>query len=85
LTAGPAARFQRAVFWSNQETELKLLLADHFHLVGERMHKTYRLIGEFARNTSDMIEYLIDQLQPRDYERQITEGFVELCEQILAD
>ena len=49
------------------------------------MHKTYRLIGEFARNTSDMIEYLIDQLQPRDYERQITEGFVELCEQILAD
>jgi hypothetical protein len=45
----------------------------------------YRLIGEFARNTSDMIEYLYDQLQPRDYDRQMEEGFPEFCEQILAD
>jgi hypothetical protein len=45
----------------------------------------YRQIGEFARNTSDMIEYLYDQLQPRDYDRQMEEGFPDFCEQILAD
>jgi hypothetical protein len=32
-----------------------------------------------------MIEYLNDQLQPRDYDRQIEEGFTELCQQILGD
>ena len=48
------------------------------------MHMKYRLIGEFASNSSDMIEYLYDQLQPRDYDRQMEEGFAELCEQILA-
>jgi hypothetical protein len=32
-----------------------------------------------------MIEYLVDQLQPRDYDRQMEEGFVELCQQILDD
>jgi hypothetical protein len=48
------------------------------------MHMKYRLIGEFASNSSDMIEYLYDQLQPRDYDRQMEESFPELCEQILA-
>ena len=32
-----------------------------------------------------MLDYLLDQLQPRDYDRQMEEGFPELCEQILAD
>jgi hypothetical protein len=47
------------------------------------MYSKYRLIKEFANNTSDMIEYLYDQLQPRDYDRQMAEGFAELCQQIL--
>jgi hypothetical protein len=32
-----------------------------------------------------MLDYLLDQLQPRDYDRQMEECFTELCEQILAD
>jgi hypothetical protein len=31
-----------------------------------------------------MIKHLFDQLQPRNYNRQMAEGFAELCEQILA-
>ena len=40
------------------------------------------LIGEFTHNTSDMLEYLVDKLQPRDFERQAQEGFKEVLSQI---
>ena len=32
-----------------------------------------------------MLYYVHNQLQPRDYDRQIEEGFSELCQQILGD
>jgi hypothetical protein len=32
-----------------------------------------------------MLDYLLGQLQPHDYGRQMAEGFPELCEQIQAD
>lgn len=48
-------------------------------------YQEYLLIEEFARNSSDMLKVLLDQLQPRDYDRQLEEGFTELCQQILAD
>ena len=32
-----------------------------------------------------MLDYLLNQLQPRDFDRQMEESFPELCEQILAD
>jgi hypothetical protein len=74
-----------ALYWNQQEQELTSLASGNLQAVGKIMFNKYRLIGEFARNTSDMIEYLNDQLQPRDYDRQIEEGFTELCQQILGD
>jgi len=64
----------------NQEN----IFIQNYEIFGESSVKKYRLIGEFARNTSEMIDYLLDQLQPRDYNRQMEESFPELCEQILA-
>ena len=40
------------------------------------------LIREFAHNTSNMLEYLVDKLQPRDFERQARESFQEVLNQI---
>jgi internalin A len=85
FSGGLAARFAPARYWNQQEQELTSLFSGNQNAVGTVMHNKYRLVGEFARNTSDMIEYLVDQLQPRDYDRQIEEGFTELCQQILGD
>ena len=74
-----------AIYWKKEEEKLEAMIAANLKAVGTSIHMKFRLIGEFARNTSDMIEYLYDQLQPRDYDRLMPEGFRELCEQILAD
>jgi len=42
----------------------------------------YKFIGEFARNTSDMLEHLVDKLQPRDFDRQAAQGCKEILNQI---
>jgi internalin A len=85
FSGGLAARLKPALHWNQQEQELTSLVSGNLQAVGTTAYNKYRLIGEFARNTSDMIEYLSDQLQPRDYDRQIEEGFTELCQQILGD
>jgi internalin A len=85
LSGRSVSRLKPAIYWKEEEEELEAMIAANLKVVGISIHNKYRLIGEFARNTSDMIEYLYDQLQPRDYDRQMEEGFTELCEQILAD
>jgi internalin A len=84
LSGGLAARLKPAIDWNQQHDELKNIFTQNHEIFGEGTVKKYRLIGEFARNTSEMLDYLLDQLQPRDYNRQMAEGFPELCEQILA-
>jgi internalin A len=84
FSGGPAARLKPALYWNQQEQELTSLVSGNPQIVGTTMYNKYRLIGEFARNSSDMIEYLNDQLRPRDVDRQMEEGFAELCQQILA-
>jgi internalin A len=85
LSGRTVERLMPAIYWIKEEEELEAMIAANLKAVGISIHMKYRLIGEFARNTSDMIEYLYDQLQPRDYDRQMEEGFPEFCEQILAD
>ena len=85
LSGRTALRLIPAIYWKKEEEELEAMIAANLKAVGTSIHMKFRLIGEFARNTSDMIEYLYDQLQPRDYDRQMEERFLELCEQILAD
>jgi internalin A len=80
-----AARLKLAAEWNQQLNELKPLFLDNPAVFGVSGYQEYLLIDEFARNSSDMLKYLHDQLQPRDYDRQIEEGFTELCEQILAE
>jgi internalin A len=85
LSGRSVSRLTPAIYWKEEEEELAAMIAANLKAVGTSIHNKYRLIGELARNTSDMLEYLYDQLQPRDYDRQMEEGFTELCEQILAD
>lgn len=75
-------RLQRAIHWTNQEKELKPLLECNLDAVGKEFFGKFKLIGEFARNTSNMLEHLVDKLQPRDFERQAQEGFKDVLEQI---
>jgi internalin A len=84
LSERTATRFRPVLYWKQEAEELGAIVAANRQEVGTSMHMKYRLIGEFASNSSDMIEYLYDQLQPRDYDRQMEESFPELCEQILA-
>jgi internalin A len=77
-----ANRLQRAIYWTKQEDELKPLIEDNVGTVGTEFFRKFKLIGEFARNTSNMLEHLVDKLQPRDFERQAEEGFKEVLNQI---
>lgn len=78
-------RLERAVYWQNQAEQLESLMQANRKVVGPMAYNKSRLIGEFARHTSDMLELLVDQLQPRDAERLLGEGFPEICAQLLAD
>lgn len=77
-----ATRVQRAIYWTQQEEALEPLIKDHLTAIGTEFFRKYKLIEEFARNTSNMLEYLVDKLQPRDFERQAATGFQEVLRQI---
>jgi len=76
------ARLQRAIYWTDIEAKLKPLVAANVDAVGTELFSKFKLVGEFARNSSNMLEYLVDKLQPRDFERQAAEGFREVLRQI---
>jgi internalin A len=85
LSGKTLERLKVANEWDKQRKELESIFVKNPDILGERGYNKYRLICEFSRNTFDMLDYLLDQLQPRDYDRQMEEGFPVLCEQILAD
>ncbi len=85
LSGKTLERLKVADEWDKQRKELESIFVKNPDILGESGYKKYRLICEFSRNTFDMLDYLLDQLQPRDYDRQMEVGFPELCEQILAD
>src|SRR5262245_1624287 len=78
-----AQRLERAIFWERQERELQPLIHDNLGPVGTAVFRKYKLIGEFARNTSDMLEYLVDKLEPRDFDRLAANGLQEVLQQLL--
>jgi internalin A len=75
-------RFMRAVHWDTQERQLTPLIKDHVGAVGTEFFRKFKLIGEFARNTSSMLEYLVDKLEPRDVDRMAADGFNAIIRQI---
>jgi hypothetical protein len=80
-----AERVKLAKEWKERLDELRPLFKEDPELFGLSGYQEYILIHQFACNTSDMLKFLHDQLQPREYNRQLDEGFTELCQQILGD
>ena len=78
-----ASRLERAFHWIEMEEKLTPQITAKIGGVGVKAYGKYKLIGEFARNTSDMLEHLVNKLQPRDFERQADEGFTEVLSQIV--
>ena len=79
---GLAARLKLAAEWDQKLNELKPFFEENPRLFGISGYQEYLQIDEFACNASNMIKYLFDQLQPRNYDPQMAEGFAELCEQL---
>ena len=77
-------RLARAIHWTEEEKRMEPMISAHLNAVGTKFFGKYRLVGEFARNTSDMLELLVDKLQPREFERQAEEGFEEVLAQVRA-
>jgi len=75
-------RLRRAIYWTDEEAQQKPLVEQNVLAVGTEFFRKFKLVGEFARNTSNMLEYLVDKLQPRDFERQAAAGFQEVLGQI---
>jgi len=75
-------RLDRADHWTERAKRLEPRIKSSMESVGTSAFRKFRLIGEFARNTSDMLELLVDKLQPRDFDRQADEGFREILAQI---
>ncbi len=78
----PTDRLKRAIYWEQEEEQQLPLVKEHTKVVGTEFYRKFKLIGEFARNTSDMLEYLVDKLEPKDFERQAADGFQEILSQV---
>lgn len=81
---GLVDRWERATYWVQQEADLRgrILIPASVDAVGTIFFGKFKLIGEFARNTSDMLEHLIDKLMPRDFDRMAADGFRDVLQQI---
>jgi internalin A len=77
-----ASRLDRAIYWNQQEKALEPRVREHIGVVGTEFFGKFKLIGEFSRNASSMLEYLVDKLMPRDLERMAAEGFREVLQQV---
>jgi internalin A len=79
-----AARLQRAIHWKKAQAEMEPLVREHIDVVGPEFFRKYKLISEFGRNASDMLEHLVDRLLPRDFDRMGAEGFGEVVRLVRA-
>jgi hypothetical protein len=65
---------QRVGHWTDQEEELKPVIVQKVDAVDNEACRKFRLISEFARNTSNMLEHLVDKLMPRDLDAMSADG-----------
>jgi internalin A len=79
---GVSDRLEYAAHWGDENRRLKKLISKRPEDVGSVAFEKFRLIGEIASNTSDMLEYICDTFVPRDYDRMAREGFKEVLDLI---
>ena len=71
-------------YWFNQQGDLKAQLEQGgLDAMGASISIRLKMIQQFSRHTVDMLEFLTDQRQVLDFDRQAQEGFREVLDQIL--
>ncbi|MBI5817569.1 MAG: TIR domain-containing protein [Verrucomicrobia bacterium] len=73
-----SGRFSYAKYWLKEKKSLEQQFGEDWEIVGETVLKKYKVMSEFARNASDILEHLCDVLMPRDFDRMAKEGFQEV-------
>ncbi len=68
-------RLSYARHWKDEKGKLEPLIKDDPSIVGGEAFAKYRMIQEFSHNVSDVLEYLVDKLVPRDLERMAKDEF----------
>jgi hypothetical protein len=74
-----------AEYWLGQQRDLKAQLEQGgLDAMGASISIQLKTIQQFSPHTADMLEFLTDQRQVLDFDRQAQEGFREVLDQILA-
>jgi hypothetical protein len=62
-------RAQYAIHWKEEYERVATLIRDHgSDIVGRRGFQEHRLVGDFRRWVAEILEAVVDRLQPRNFE-----------------
>jgi internalin A len=76
-----ADRLEYAGYWKKQRLKLEKQIKKYgLEVVGKEAIRKYFNIKEFSHNVSDILELLVDELIPRDFDRMAREGFKEVLQ-----
>jgi len=74
----PFDRTLYAVYWRNEISQLDALVKKHgFQILGEKGARRYQLMNKFANEIGDILETVVEILQPRDFKEFEEYGFAD--------
>jgi internalin A len=69
-----------AVYWQQEYEKVHQLIHDHGpDVVGARGFREYKLMGNFSRSVAEILETVVDRLQPRNFEDLARYGLDDLA------
>jgi internalin A len=73
-------RARYAVYWQQEYEKVHQLIHDHGpDVVGARGFREYKLMGNFSRSVAEILETVVDRLQPRNFEDLARYGLDDLA------
>jgi hypothetical protein len=76
--------FAKSQYWSRRWETLKEQISQNIDTTGVEVFAKCKSIQEFALQLGDILALLNDKCEPRDFDRQAQEGFLEVINQIRA-
>jgi hypothetical protein len=72
-------RAQYAIHWQKEYESVDALIRDHGpDVVGRRGFQEHRLVGDFRRWVAEILEAVVDRLQPRNFDDLAKYGLDDL-------